>query len=173
MTRWIAIACLLAFGIASAEPQPYAGQQTADIKALTAEDQASLLAGTGMGFAKAAELNGYPGPKHVLELATRLELSSEQVARTRALFERMQTAARAAGARLIDEERRLDRLYASRAATADAVDAQLARIEATRKHLRGIHLNAHLEQTALLSRHQLALYAQLRGYGGAEHRHDP
>ena len=48
---------------------PYAGQQTRAIKALSPEDLAGLLNGEGRGMAKAAELNGYPGPVHVLELA--------------------------------------------------------------------------------------------------------
>ena len=61
-----------------------------------------------MGFAKAAELNGYPGPAHVLELAEQLELSPTQRRDTEAIFERMQTRAKAAGKRVIDEESRLD-----------------------------------------------------------------
>ncbi|MGH7485986.1 MAG: hypothetical protein ACREMY_10365, partial [bacterium] len=46
---------------------PYAGQQSREIKALSQEEAAGLLAGKGMGFAKAAELNGFAGPAHVLE----------------------------------------------------------------------------------------------------------
>ena len=57
---------------------PYAGQQTREIKALSSTQTADLLAGKGMELAKAAELNGYPGPMHTLELATQLELSTEQ-----------------------------------------------------------------------------------------------
>ena len=40
-----------------------------DIKSLSQDDQSALLAGRGMGLARPAELNGYPGPAHVLELA--------------------------------------------------------------------------------------------------------
>ena len=36
---------------------------------------ADLRAGRGMGLALAAELNGYPGPAHVLELADKLDLA--------------------------------------------------------------------------------------------------
>jgi Spy/CpxP family protein refolding chaperone len=152
-------------------PSPYADQATSDIKALTAEEQASLLDGKGAGFAKAAELNGYPGPLHVLELAEPLELDAEQLTKTRALFDRMRADARTQGAALVDAERELDRLYATRHATVEAVNAQLARIEALRTRLRGVHLNAHLEQAAILDAHQIARYAQLRGYG--THRHTP
>jgi hypothetical protein len=48
---------------------PHAGQQTRTIKALSDDEIAALCNGKGMGMAKAAELNGYPGPIHVLALA--------------------------------------------------------------------------------------------------------
>ena len=50
------------------QPQPYAGQETRVISSLSPEDQRALRAGEGGGLAKPAELNGYPGPAHVLEL---------------------------------------------------------------------------------------------------------
>lgn len=150
---------------------PYVGQVNAPIKALTAEEQAALLDGQGAGFAKAAELNGYPGPKHVLELSEQLGLSESQLHATQALFDRMRADARAEGAALVEAERALDALYASKSATRESVNAQLARIEALRARLRGLHLNAHLEQAALLTRHQIAMYAQARGYGAVNHQH--
>jgi hypothetical protein len=42
----------------------YAGQQTRAIKALSSQEEQDLRLGRGMGLAKAAELNGYPGPMH-------------------------------------------------------------------------------------------------------------
>ena len=41
---------------------PYAGQESREIKSLSPAEVDGYLAGAGMGFAKAAELNGYPGP---------------------------------------------------------------------------------------------------------------
>lgn len=175
MKTVVAVVAGIIAGATHANPHPqqspYADQAASDIKALTAEEQSSLLDGKGAGFAKAAELNGYPGPLHVLELATQLDLSAEQLAETRTLFERMRTAARAAGAALVDAERNLDRLYATRSATAESVTDQLSRIEMLRARLRGVHLNAHLEQAAILDGHQILRYAQLRGY--AAHHHAP
>ena len=49
-----------------------------EVKALSAEQMTALAAGRGMGSALAAELNGYPGPLHVLELADPLGLSEGQ-----------------------------------------------------------------------------------------------
>jgi Spy/CpxP family protein refolding chaperone len=151
---------------AAGSATPYAGQEGRDIKALSPEEVADHLAGRGMGLAKAAELNGYPGPAHVLELAGPLGLSPEQRARTQALFERMQARAIALGRELVEAERALDRLFASRTVTVAALGPALARIGELQARLRQAHLEAHLEQTALLTAEQVAAYGRLRGYAG-------
>jgi hypothetical protein len=165
---------------AAVAPTPYAGQQTRDVKALSADEQADLLAGRGMGLAKAAELNGYPGPLHVLELARELGLESDQRARTEALFASMQREASALGARLLDEERALDALFATRQVDASRLAEATKRIGALQAELRRVHLDAHLAQTRILTAAQTARYVELRGYGtagsggahgGHRHRH--
>ena len=85
----IGLACALVPLAHGATPSPYAGQQSREIKALSGAEQSDLLAGKGMGLAKAAELNGYPGPAHVLELAGELELSAEQRERTQEVWQAM------------------------------------------------------------------------------------
>jgi hypothetical protein len=78
-TILVLAACTLALPVlADAPSAPYSGQQTRSIKALSSEDIAALLKGEGMGMAKAAELNGYPGPVHVLTLAKELKLTESQ-----------------------------------------------------------------------------------------------
>ena len=57
---------------------PYASLVDREIKALSAEQLANLREGRGMGLSLPAELNGYPGPKHVLELADGLGLTPAQ-----------------------------------------------------------------------------------------------
>src|SRR4051794_40771771 len=64
--------------VADPPSAPYSGQQARSIKALSPENIAALLTGEGMGMAKAAELNGYPGPAHVLALAKELNLTEAQ-----------------------------------------------------------------------------------------------
>jgi Spy/CpxP family protein refolding chaperone len=154
----------------AAGSSPYVAEQARDIKALSAEETASLLAGKGMGFAKAAELNGYPGPLHVLELAPRLQLTDAQRAQTQALFDSMQAKAKALGSELVDEERRLDRLFASKSASSDALAASLARIGDLQAKVRGAHLEAHLAQARILTPEQAARYVELRGYASG-HAH--
>jgi Spy/CpxP family protein refolding chaperone len=150
-------------------PSPYAGEQHREIKSLSAKEVQDLLAGRGMGLAKSAELNRYPGPAHVLELSDRLGLSAEQKVRTQAVFEAMEARARALGKALIEREAELDRLFASREVTRATLESSLAEISKLQGELRRVHLEAHLAQTEMLTHEQLASYVELRGYGGADH----
>lgn len=166
-----AVVSLIASSVMAASP--YAGEEGREIKALSAEDIEAYLTGQGMGFAKAAELNGYAGPKHVLELAGELELTAEQRTRTQALFASMQTKAVALGRQLVDEERKLDRLFAGAGITQESLQQSVARIGALQADVRAAHLEAHLEQARILTPEQRAHYQRLRGYHspGAHHAH--
>ena len=145
--------------------QPYAGQQMRAIKALSADEIADLEAGRGMGFAKAAELNHYPGPAHILEMRDQLGLSADQTAAVEAAFRRMSAAAKPLGATLLDRERRLDEEFADGAITETALARETAEIGALQGRLRAVHLGAHLEMRRILTAAQIAQYDALRGYG--------
>jgi hypothetical protein len=143
---------------------PYAGQQVRDIKALSAAQTADLLAGKGMEQAKAAELNGYPGPMHVLELAGPLALSTAQTKASEALMTAHKAEARDIGARLIQAERNLDTAFAGKQIDAAQLETLTRHIGVLQAQLRASHLRTHLQQTRLLTAPQAALYAELRGY---------
>jgi hypothetical protein len=53
---------------------PYAGMQSRAIKSLSDNDINELRRGGGWGLALAAELNGMPGPAHLLELKDKIPL---------------------------------------------------------------------------------------------------
>jgi Spy/CpxP family protein refolding chaperone len=151
---------------------PYVGQEFREIKALSPQEISDYLSGKGMGLAKAAELNGYPGPAHVLELATQLDLTPEQKSKTQELFKIMQGRAIPLGRELVEEERTLDRLFASHSATAEALNSSLARIGKLQAQVRQVHLDTHLVQTALLTPEQINRYNHLRGYQQAPENHE-
>ena len=156
------------------QSSPYVGQEYREIKSLSPDDVRDYLAGRGAGLAKAAELNRYPGPSHVLELASQLRLSTEQTERTQALFSRMREKAILFGQRLIDEERNLDRLFSSRTITPEKLEISLKRIGLLRAQVRQAHLEAHLDQAEILSSSQITKYVELRGYetaGRGGHSH--
>ena len=143
---------------------PYAGLQQRPVKAVSAEQQADLLAGRGMGLALAAELNGYPGPAHVLELAGPLALSPAQQATAQALQASMAAEARSLGAEILRAETALDRLFAEGQAEVATLAALTAEIGTLQGRLRAAHLAAHIGMHAALSPEQRASYARLRGY---------
>jgi hypothetical protein len=163
MRHILTLGALLLAGAASAQT-PYAGMQTRPIKALSEQQQADLAAGRGIGLALAAELNGYPGPAHVLELADRLELSPDQRVRVQALFDSMKAEAVPLGAKLIERETELDKQFASRTVTPESLKAATSAAAATQGELRETHLKYHLSTVAVLSSGQMQRYAELRGY---------
>ncbi len=167
---------LTAGQISAAEPSPYSGEETRQIKALSESDINGLLAGKGMGYAKAAELNGYPGPKHVLELGKQLSLTAEQQKKTETIFASMEASAKSLGAELIAAERELDQAFANKKIDEATLTELINKIGHVESQLRTAHLNAHLQQVKVLNEKQIALYMTLRGYNeagdhGAHHHH--
>jgi Spy/CpxP family protein refolding chaperone len=168
MTRtviYVSTAMALSLCTASAQShQPYAGLQERSIKALSEQQIADLKAGRGMGLALAAELNGYPGPMHVLELADPLGLSAAQRARMQELFAAMKAEAVPLGEQLIAQEVDLDRQFADKTMTPARLEASTNAIGATAGALRRAHLKYHLSTLDVLTPAQAQRYAELRGY---------
>ena len=158
------LAALLCAGAVLATPSPYVDAQQRAIKALSAQQVEDLLAGRGMGYAMAAELNGYPGPKHVLELARPLQLDAGQRAASEQLFERMAQRARQLGAERVAVEAELDAAFAEGAIDERRLQRLVARSARLEGELRVLHLQAHLAQRELLDARQRSAYQRLRGY---------
>jgi Spy/CpxP family protein refolding chaperone len=153
---------------------PYAGFEKRAIKALSEQQIADLRAGRGMTLALAAELNGYPGPVHVLEHAQALKLTPQQEDRTKSLFEAMKSEAIPLGTRLIEEEALLDGLFASKKITSADLARTTETIALTQARLRQAHLKYHLSMMDVLSPEQISRYRELRGYmsqDGSSHPH--
>jgi Spy/CpxP family protein refolding chaperone len=151
------------------DAQPYTGLESRSIKALSEQQISDLKSGRGMGLALPAELNGYPGPMHVLEHADALRLSKEQRDRTQKLFQDMKAEAIPAGERLIALEAQLDDLFAQRKITPATLSAATSGIGRAQAELREAHLKYHLAMVEILTPAQIARYASLRGYGSKAH----
>ena len=151
---------------------PYAGMERRKVKALSEQQIEDLSGGRGMGLSLAAELNGYPGPKHVLELADPIHLSEDQRAKAKALFEAMKAETVPIGERILAEETALDHLFSQKHATRDELGGIVSRIASAQGDLRSAHLRYHLAMTELLSPEQVRQYTELRGYNSSgHHRH--
>lgn len=181
MMRKSLVTCFLALSLASigapaAEEASHSEEEGREVKALSESEVSGLLSGEGMGYAIAAELNGYPGPAHVLELAEELELTPEQRAETQALFTEVRASARELGAELVAAERRLDEMFRDKTVDESSMTETVSMIGRIDARLRTTHLKAHLRQVQVLNEHQVNKYMMLRGYtndeGRGDHQHD-
>lgn len=141
-----------------ATPQP----DGAATSTLTAEAIRQLLEGEGMGLARAAELNGYPGPKHVLELKGSLTLSKAQETQVESIRQQMLDAARPLGRSIVEAERALDEAFKAGRMTEADLSERISAIARLQGQLRHAHLRAHLQTKVLLTREQIARYDELR-----------
>lgn len=165
------LVCIIPCIALASDQSPYAGEELRSIKSLSANEIESLRRGDGMGFAKLAELNHFPGPKHVLDIADDLDLSPQQLTNTRSLYEQMRRDAVAIGEKLLVAESRLDEEFAQGSIESESLETALLEIGQLRAELRYVHLNAHLAQAQLLSAAQIRHYDSLRGYNGVSRNH--
>lgn len=170
MKKIVLLVCALLFSgdaVAAENPTPYEGWQDRTIKALSPQEIDDLRDGRGMGLALAAELNSYPGPRHVLDLAERLGLSGEQREAVQTIFDGMQREARRLGALLLQRESALDAAFRDGQADAAGLRSDLEVLAALEGELRFVHLRSHLAVRDLLSAEQVVRYNALRGYDTA------
>lgn len=161
----------LAWMPAQSADTPYAGKEQRSIKALSEQDIADYRSGRGMGASLAAELNHYPGPRHVIEHAQALGLSKEQQARTQDLHDKMARDAKRLGEQIVNKEAELEALFAGAQANHENTAALVKEIGALQAEYRLVHLGAHLSMRQVLSPQQVADYDRLRGYQGTNPGH--
>ena len=142
----------------------YAGQENREIKSLSEDDIEELRHGRGWGLALAAELNGVPGPVHLLEMKKEIGLSPEQIEKIEALFEQMRGQAIELGNTLIERERELNNHFAQGTINENLLRDLLEQIGQVRVQLRLVHLSTHLKTPGIVSAEQIERYNELRGY---------
>ena len=142
----------------------YVGQEKREIKSLSESDSDELENGRGWGLAKAAELNGVPGPAHLLEMKTEIGFSQEQLGQIEILYQEMQQQAIPLGVKLIEYERALNTHFANRTISEELLREMLEKIAKVQEQLRYVHLSTHLKTPDILTAEQIDLYNKLRGY---------
>jgi len=142
----------------------YAGEEKREIKSLSATDIEELQNGKGWGLAKAAELNGVPGPVHLLEMKEEIDLNAEQIRAIKNLYRKMKQEAVPLGLELIELERELNNHFANRTITDEILRQILQEIVHVHRQLRYVHLSTHLKTPDILQSEQIILYNKLRGY---------
>lgn len=152
----------------ASDRSPYAGEELRQISSLSENEIKSLRRGDGMGFAKLAELNHFPGPKHVLEIADQLNLSQSQIDASALLYQEMHDKAVLLGEKILKAESQLDQEFENESVTAQSLKDRLLEIGSVRAQLRYVHLESHLRQKLILTTDQVAKYDAIRGYGTNE-----
>ena len=104
-------------------PSPYAGQQHSSIPGLTEAEIASYREARGMGLARPADINGYPGPLHVLEQADALALTDGQRAAIQALYDQMRFEASTLGEEFLAQYGALELAFRDGTVTPEALRA--------------------------------------------------
>lgn len=143
---------------------PYVAQLASSVRGLSPQEITDLSEGNGMGLARAAELNSYPGPRHLLDARQQLGLTPEQTAQIEAIWTPMNRDARALGLRILQGEQELEADFREQRITDSLLRTRLAELEAARTELRYVHLRAHLASLEVLTGEQVAHYNRLRGY---------
>lgn len=132
-------------------------------------EREALEQGQGFGMALAADRNGYPGPRHILELKDPLQLTAAQEAAVTKLMGEMKQKAVARGAEILAAEERLEQMFRAGRPEAELRE-ETYRIATLRAQLRWVHLEAHVAARSLLTAEQLAAYQTLR-HGAGAHQH--
>ncbi|MEW5843537.1 MAG: hypothetical protein AB1775_09780 [Bacteroidota bacterium] len=132
------------------------------LKSLSKEHIEGLLNGESMGMAKAAELNGYPGPRQILDYIEELKLNDNQVDQLRLIYVKEKEEAIKLGRSIIDEERKLNELFSNKTANPQNLEDNLIKIAVQNGKLRYVHLKAHYEARKLLSEKQINLYYKIK-----------
>ncbi len=143
---------------------PYVSQLDSPVRGLDSEEVNDLLNGRGAGFARSAELNGVPGPRHVLDMQQELELSPEVTEQFEAIFVQMQSQAKVFGEEIIHKESLLSRGFAAGTLSETEMREQVEELAILYGELRATHLQAHFHTEPLLSAKQVDQYNTLRGY---------
>ena len=152
---------------------PYAAIPGTAASGLLPQEVEGLTKGQGMALALAAEVNGYPGPRHILEAATagQLDLRPDQREAVQQLYDRMLAEAKGKGQEILQAEEELAMRFRHGHIDEAGLREMLYRIGEYRAELRFIHLRTHLGTKALLTPEQIARYNAVRGYdaGGVPH----
>jgi hypothetical protein len=136
-------------------------QAMAQHHAFLEAEREAIERGEGFGMALAADKNGYPGPKHVLDMKKELKLTPAQEAAMVKLMAEMKTKALAKGKDVLLAEKRLEELFAQ-GKSEDELREETYRVASLRAELRWVHLATHLAARKILTAQQIAAYQQMR-----------
>jgi hypothetical protein len=155
-----------------ASQSPYVDEEFRDLKSFSDNDIQAISSGQGWGLAKPAELNGVPGPAHVLELKSKLNLTEQQIKSIESVWQEMNSSAITAGQEYLLAEEKIEQYFRIKNNDIETLNDLLAQSAKSHSKLREIHLTAHIKMLPLLNKNQIKHYSMLRGYSSeTDHKH--
>lgn len=155
-------------GLAQSNPTPtpsgYVHLFQTEVRGMSEELIQTYRTGGGGGVALLAELNGHPGPRHILDLADDLELTSEQLEQIQALIDVIQPEAIQIGEAILAGEAALEEAFRQQTIDERSLEARLTNLGTLQAELRFIHLRTHLATVEILTPDQIERYNIVRGY---------
>lgn len=169
----IAVLMIVSSSNLSNAQSPYTSQLNSPVRGLSAQEVDDLINGRGAGYARTAELNHYPGPKHVLDMKQELALSPEQEQQIEVIFSQMNMKAKQVGREIVEHEQQFSNVFAQGEISESDINEQARRLGMLYGQYRSIHLQPHLKVRQLLSPEQIAKYDQLQGYSNLQMQSEP
>ena len=130
---------------------------------VSAQEKEALLKGAGLGAGMIAMMNGYPGPKHVLEMGDELELTAAQRESIGTIYGKVKAESVKYGTELVEKDEELAALFASGSVSTDKVEKLSRDIGELQGRVRAEHLNAHVETFDALTPAQREMLAEMQG----------
>lgn len=156
--------------IATPTPSAYVSLLDTEIRGFDQDTIDGYLAGKGLGQALPAELNGYPGPRHTIDMADELELTEEQLVQVQGLFDEMKSKVVPLGELYLQAVAGLEFAFRDGVITEDYLQNQLEVITNIEAQMRFVHLSTHLATIDILNQDQIMKYNMMRGYSeGMDH----
>lgn len=126
------------------------------LSGVSEQEKEMLLKGSGLGAGMIAMMNGYPGPKHVLEMGDELELTAAQRESIGTIYGKVKAESVKLGTELVEKDEALAALFTTGSVSTKDVEKRSREIGELQGRLRAAHLNAHVQTHAELTPAQLA-----------------
>lgn len=127
------------------------------------QEKEALLKGAGLGAGMIAMMNGYPGPKHVLEMGDELGLTAKQRESIGKTYGKVKAESVEFGTELVEKDEKLTALFASGSVSTGEVEKLSREIGELQGRVRAAHLNAHVETYDALTPAQREQLSSMQG----------
>lgn len=133
------------------------------LSGVSEQEKEALLKGGGLGAGMIAMMNGYPGPKHVLEMGDELELTDAQRESIGTIYGKVKAESVKYGTELVEKDEALAAMFTSGSVDTGDVEKLAREIGELQGRVRAEHLNAHVKTYDALTPAQREKLSSMQG----------